>query len=151
MGFIFSIGDIVHGENRQVGRQASRQVRAAASPDPVADCIARRSARSRAFTMQHARSARIPVAGKYIAIGRAERARKARKRRAQAGSWKLSMRNDTAKANNCLAIAIGGGKLRDGFLARGISLPSRIIPSGICNGIPNYTLRTMGLTVGREI
>lgn len=124
MEFIFSI--VAHRENRQVGRQASRQVRAAASPDPVADCIARRSARSRAFTMQHARSARIPVAGKYIATGRAERARKARKRRAQRGRENCRCgttlpRQIIASRSRSTAGSCGTDFSRDGYIS---SLPN---------------------------
>lgn len=131
MEFIFSIGDVAHRENRQTGRQVRGQVRgqvrAAASPDSAADCIARRSARSRAFTMQHARSAWIPVAGKYTAIGRAERVRKARKRRAQRD--RENCRCGTTLPRQIIAsrsLSTAGSCATD--LSRRIPLLSQIIP-----------------------
>jgi len=126
MKFIFSIGDVVHRENRQVGRTRR--------------CISR--FRRRLYRANgkcalacihnaHARSARIPVAGKYTAIGRAERVRKARKRRMQRGR------------ENCRC---GTTLPRQIIASRSLSTArscAKDLSRWICNGISNYMLQTM--------
>lgn len=126
----------MHRENRQTGRTRR--------------CISRfrrrlyratESAHSRAFTMQHARSARIPVAEKYTAIGRAERVRKARKRQMQRG--RENCRCGTALPRQIIAS-------RSLSTARSCATD---LSRRICNGISNYVLQTMNNGInnfGRE-